>query len=134
MDIAQHHTVFDEVYGPSLDEAVSRYRADGFAVIGRHRSQPVALLRKGQGEYLLVQSIGNAARPAKGVLVEDVATALAEAWQQPGMDVFDGGKVGAMELRLPAVRMPDGQLVYLVDDTRRTDFFADDFISGAYQC
>ncbi|MEO0391942.1 MAG: hypothetical protein AAF213_01705 [Pseudomonadota bacterium] len=50
-----------------------------------------------------------------GILVDNVDLAVQQAWSIPEADVFDGGRVGLLQLVLPAIRWTDQRLYFLVD-------------------
>jgi hypothetical protein len=49
-----------------------------------------------------------------GLWVEDVEAATEALWALEGADVFDGGPVGLLRLRIPACRWQDGRFYYLL--------------------
>jgi 4-hydroxyphenylpyruvate dioxygenase len=108
----------------------------GFHRAGRHRSKSVDLYRQGGVNLVLNAEQDSAAAEhfqlhgvsvcAMAIRVDDTARTLERArtllcpeWQEP---------VGAGERRIPAVRAPDGTLVYLVQpETDGRSFWEDDF-------
>ncbi len=108
----------------------------GFGQAGRHRSKAVELYRQGGINMVLNAEQDSAAAEhfqqhgasvcAMALRVDDVAGTLARAeallcppWQE---------RIGAGERRIPAVRAPDGTLVYLVGpETTGPAFWEDDF-------
>ena len=109
----------------------------GFRKIGQHRSKSVALWRQGRINLVLNTEPDSAASAhfllhgpsvcAMAFAVDDAARALdraaallCPAWEEP---------TGSGERRIPALRAPDGTLIYLVapDPTGRT-IWEDDFI------
>jgi 4-hydroxyphenylpyruvate dioxygenase len=108
----------------------------GFRHIGRHRSKSVDLYRQGRINLVLNREPDSAASYhfelhgpsvcAIGLRVGDAAGALARAaallcsqWQE---------RIGAGERQLPAVRAPDGMLVYLIEpDPAGRTIWDDDF-------
>ncbi len=123
----------DETAGEELAELLGRM---GFRHAGRHRSKAVDLYRQGRVNLVLNAEPDSAAAEhfqlhgpsvcAMAVRVDDAARTLARAqallcpeWQEP---------IGAGERRIPAVRAPDGTLVYLVEpETNGRSFWHDDF-------
>jgi 3-dehydroshikimate dehydratase len=123
----------DENTGPEL---VSFLRTLGFHHAGRHRSKAVDLYRNGGVNLVLNAEQDSAASEhfhlhgpsvcAMAIRVDDADRTVARArallcpdWQEP---------IGSGERRIPAVRAPDGTLIYLVepqDDGR--SFWEDDF-------
>ncbi len=109
----------------------------GFRKIGTHRSKNVTLFRHGQINLVLNAEQDSAASEhfllhgpavcAVALLVDDPARALARAKALLSPDWFE--RVGAGERRIPAVRAPDGTLIYLIEnsDTGR-GIFEDDFV------
>lgn len=126
-DLSGDSLIFQEVTCNALAEEVPRYTAQGYELLGRHHSLPIVLLR-GPNSYVLLHDMAPGTQAAKGIHVDDLNAELANAWKDNTIDVFDGGQVGRLRLRLPAVRMPNAQIVYLISDERRHDFYADDFI------
>jgi 4-hydroxyphenylpyruvate dioxygenase len=97
--------------------------AFGFAHIGSHRSKHVELW--GQGEVRVVLNLEDdsfaryyfeqhgTSACAVALATEDAVAALARAEALGCTRV--GGRIGANELTIPAVRAPDGSLVYFFD-------------------
>ena len=107
----------------------------GFAQAGRHRSKAVEIWRQGRINLVLNKEPDSAAAEhfhlhgpsvcATGLRVNDAARALERArallcpeWQEP---------VGPGERRVPAVRAPDGTLIYLVEETSGPTLWEQDF-------
>ncbi|MGI4801794.1 MAG: bifunctional sugar phosphate isomerase/epimerase/4-hydroxyphenylpyruvate dioxygenase family protein [Janthinobacterium lividum] len=105
----------------------------GFALAGRHRTKNVELYRQGRVNFVLNAEQDSAASEhfqhhgpsvcAMALQVDDPARAVLRArtllipdWRE---------RVGAGEAQIPAVRSPDGTLIYLVG--RDQDFWAADF-------
>jgi 4-hydroxyphenylpyruvate dioxygenase len=123
----------DETTGPEL---VAFLQTLGFRHAGRHRSKQVDLYRNGGVNLVLNAELDSAASEhfhlhgpsvcAMAIRVDDAARTQARArallcpdWQEP---------IGAGERRIPAVRAPDGTLVYLVQpDAGGRSFWEDDF-------
>ena len=98
----------------------------GFAAAGRHRSKDVTLYRQG-GVNVVVnaepESLAHAfflvhgpSVCALGFRLEDAARALSRA-RLYRCQPYEG-RIGPNEILIPAVRAPDGSLVYLVDAER----------------
>ena len=95
----------------------------GFALIGRHRSKNVELLGQGDVRIILNLEEDSFARGyfeqhgssacAVALATDDAAAALARAEALGAIRVE--GQVGPNELTIPAVRAPDGSLVYFFD-------------------
>ncbi|MGZ3272485.1 MAG: bifunctional sugar phosphate isomerase/epimerase/4-hydroxyphenylpyruvate dioxygenase family protein [Caulobacteraceae bacterium] len=107
----------------------------GFAKAGRHRSKDVSLYRQGDihialnadresfaHSYFLMHG---SAVCAVGLWADDARAALTRA-EIFGCSRYEE-RVGAEELPMPAIRAPDGGLVYVVDrNFQFTDFLPDD--------
>lgn len=111
------------VDGPTATRLREFLSAFGFRLIGRHRSKQVELL--GQGDVRIVLNLeedsfargyfdqhGSSAC-AVALATDDAAAALARAEALGAIRVE--GQVGPNELTIPAVRAPDGSLVYFFD-------------------
>jgi 4-hydroxyphenylpyruvate dioxygenase len=123
----------DETTGGALAGFV---RALGFRHAGRHRSKAVELYRQGRTNLVLNQEQDSAASEhfqlhgpsacAMALRVDDAERAVSRAkallypdWQEP---------IGEGERSIPAVRTPDGTLVYLVSpDSSGRSIWEDDF-------
>ena len=123
----------DESTGPEL---ASFLETLGFRHAGRHRSKAVDLYRNGGANLVLNAEQDSAASEhfhlhgpsvcAMAIRVDDAARAqeraralLCQDWQEP---------IGSGERRIPAVRAPDGTLIYLVEpETGTRSFWEDDF-------
>ncbi len=108
----------------------------GFARAGQHRSKAVSLLRQGDinivlnaEPYSFAHSFFEAHGPslcATALRVKDAAPALQRACDYKGQPYR--GLVGPNERELPAVRAPDGSLIYLVDkDNEGQSIYDTDF-------
>ena len=122
------------------DEAARRLgeqlRDLGLHYVGRHRSKAVDLFRQGRVNFVLNSELDSAASEhfqlhgtsvcAMALRVDDTQQALARArallcpeWQE---------RVGQGERRIPALRAPDGTLIYLVQPhPSGRSIFEDDF-------
>lgn len=95
----------------------------GFRLIGRHRSKNVELLGQGDVRIVLNLEENSLARGhfdqhgssvcALALATDDAAAALARAEALGAIRVE--GQVGPNELTMPAVRAPDGSLMYFFD-------------------
>ncbi|MDT7951685.1 MAG: TIM barrel protein [Acetobacteraceae bacterium] len=119
---------------PAAREALAAWlRQLGFVLAGRHRTKDVELYRQGPINFVLNSEQDSAASEhfqhhgpsvcAMALRVDDPARAVARArtllipdWRE---------RTGAGEAQIPAVRSPDGTLIYLVG--REQDFWAADF-------
>ena len=118
-------------------ELEARLRALGFAFAGHHRSKAVDLYRQGRVNVILNMEQDSAASEhfelhgpsvcAIGLKVDDAERAMERAralccqeWRGP---------VGPSERSIPALRAPDGTLLYLIDD-RNADrsIYESDFV------
>lgn len=123
----------DEESGRQLGEVL---RGLGFHYAGRHRSKAVDLFRQGRINLVLNSEQDSAAAEhfqfhgpsvcAMALRVDDAGRAVKRAqallcpeWEEP---------IGPGERRIPAVRAPDGTLVYLVEpDPSGRSIYQDDF-------
>lgn len=112
----------------------------GFARLGQHRSKAVSLL--GQGDikivlnaepYSFAHSFFESHGPslcATALRVQNASTALERARQYKGQPYR--GLVGPNEREIPAVRAPDGSLIYLVEPaTPWQSIYDSDFTIGS---
>ncbi len=108
----------------------------GFRLAGRHRSKEVELWRQGRINFVLNCEQDTAASEhfqhhgpsvcAMALRVDDPARTLARARALLIPDWHE--RVGEGERHIPAVRGPDGTLIYLIGpDAPDGDFWADDF-------
>jgi 4-hydroxyphenylpyruvate dioxygenase len=123
----------DDETGRRLGEVL---RDLGFQYAGRHRSKSVDLYRQGRVHFVLNSEQDSAAAEhfqlhgpsvcAMALIVDDAARAVQRArallcpeWQEP---------IGEGERSIPAVRAPDGTLIYLVQpDLSGRSIYQDDF-------
>ena len=109
----------------------------GFRRVGEHRSKDVTLYRQGRINLVLNAEPDSSAAEhfmlhgasvcAMALRVDDAARAIARAralhcpdWQE---------RTGSGERRIPAVRAPDGTLIYLVEPSESgRSIFEDDFV------
>lgn len=112
----------------------------GFRRAGKHRSKAVTLYRQGDIDIILNAEPSSFARShflqhgpsicALGIATEDSVRALNRATAY-GCPRFEG-RIGPNELKIPAVRAPDGSLIYFVpasDGSKRLfeiDFLLED--------
>lgn len=111
------------VDGPTANRLRDFLAGLGFALIGRHRSKNVELLGQGDVRIILNLEEDSFARGyfeqhgssacAVALATDDAAAALARAEALGAIRVE--GQVGPNELTIPAVRAPDGSLVYFFD-------------------
>jgi 4-hydroxyphenylpyruvate dioxygenase len=123
----------DEETGRELAEFL---RALGFRHAGHHRSKSVELFRHGRANLILNAEQDSAAAEhfqlhgpsvcAMALRVDDTARAMARASALLAPEWHE--RVGPGERRIPALRAPDGTLIYLVGpDTAGRRIYDDDF-------
>lgn len=105
-------------------ELETRLRALGFTLAGHHRSKAVDLYRQGGVNVILNMEQDSAASEhfelhgpsvcAIGLKVDDAERAMARARELCAQEWH--GPVGPKERSIPALRAPDGTLLYLIDD------------------
>jgi len=111
-------------------------RALGFRHAGHHRSKAVELFQQGRANLILNAEQDSAAAEhfqlhgpsvcAMAVRVDDAARAVARAAALLAPEWHE--RVGPGERRIPALRAPDGTLIYLVaPDAAGRSIYADDF-------
>lgn len=117
----------------------------GFRRAGEHRSKAVTLYRQGDIDIILNAEPGSFARShfmqhgpsicALGIATEDSLRALNRATAF-GCPRFEG-RIGPNELKIPAIRAPDGSLIYFVPSTQGSkrlfeiDFLLEDETASA---
>lgn len=100
------------------------FRSLGFSPVATHRTKQVTLYRQGDINFILnaepdshAEAFYRAHGPsvnAMGFRVKDSVKALKRA-QELGCKIHSSGKVGPMELHIPALEGIGGSLIYLVD-------------------
>jgi 4-hydroxyphenylpyruvate dioxygenase len=108
----------------------------GFAAVARHRSKDVTLYRQGGINFIVnaepqsfAQAFARLHGPsvcAMAFRVKDAASAYAQALQLGAKGV--AGKVGPMELNIPAIEGIGGSLIYLVDRYGDRTIYDVDFV------
>ena len=96
----------------------------GYALSGRQASSGYALWTGGPGAPALVLTGETPALPrliATGHLVDAAAPLLEAAWERPDRAVFDGGPVGPLGLRRPAIRDESGIIRFLIETADSAD-------------
>ena len=68
---------------------------------------------------VLLSSLSGHANPhpgirSVGIWIDDIDAATEAAWEMDAADVFDGGPVGLLELRIPALRWADNRFYYFM--------------------
>ncbi len=107
----------------------------GFTAVARHRSKEVTLYRQGDINFILNAQPGshaegfyNAHGPSANAMafrVKDAAAAIKRA-KQLGLETYEG-RVGPMELSIPAIKGIGGSLIYLVDRYGEHNIYDVDF-------
>lgn len=115
---------FVEYGSPEPEKLDALFRQMGFTKIATHRSKNVSLYRQGEINFILnaepeshANSFWKAHGPSANAMafrVKDAAKAIKLA-KERGAKVFESGKVGPMELNIPAIEGIGGSLLYLVD-------------------
>ncbi|HEV2097544.1 MAG TPA: VOC family protein, partial [Stellaceae bacterium] len=114
---------FVEYTGPDPAALGALFERMGFAAAARHRSKNVTLYRQGEVNFILnaePESFAQAFARLHGPSVCAIAFRVADAGQAYERAISLGakgvaGKVGPMELNIPAIEGIGGSLVYLVD-------------------
>jgi 4-hydroxyphenylpyruvate dioxygenase len=114
---------FVEYTAPDTKALGRLFEALGFAAVARHRSKDVTLYRQGDVNFVVnaepdsfAQAFAKVHGPsacAMAFRVKDAAAAFKRAVSL-GAQPFQG-KVGPMELNIPAIQGIGGSLIYLVD-------------------
>jgi 4-hydroxyphenylpyruvate dioxygenase len=114
---------FVEFTGPDVAHLESVFAHLGFTAVARHRSKRVTLWRQGETNFVLnaepesfAQGFGRVHGPSACAMAFRVADAAAahERAISLGARPFHG-RVGPMELSIPAIEGIGGSLIYLVD-------------------
>src|SRR6188768_4352641 len=129
MDAAVHNPMgtdgfeFIEYTAPDSRALAALFESMGFAKVARHRSKDVTLYRQGDINFVVnhepdsfAQSFARVHGPsacAFAIRVKDAAHAYKRALEL-GAKPFEG-KVGPMELNIPAIRGIGDSLIYLID-------------------
>src|SRR4051812_3479323 len=114
---------FVEFTGPDLPALEALFTRLGFALVARHRSKQVTLWRQGDVNFILnaepasfaqaFQRVHGPSACAMAFRVADAAAAYDRAIALGARPVQ--GKVGPMELNIPAIEGIGGSLLYFVD-------------------
>jgi 4-hydroxyphenylpyruvate dioxygenase len=140
---ASHYSGFEFIEFAVDEDAAERLGQRlghlGFAKLGRHRSKNVTLYRQGEINFVLNAESDSFAKAfflvhgpsacALAFRVDDNSQALNRARLYRGQP-FEG-RVEQGEQLIPAVRAPDGSLVYLVEGTSSTSAIDADFVITA---
>jgi 4-hydroxyphenylpyruvate dioxygenase len=118
-----HGFEFVEYTGPDPQALAALFERMGFAAAARHRSKNVTLYKQGDVNFILnaePESFAQAFARLHGPSVCAIAFRVADAAKAYGRAIALGakpvhGKVGPMELNIPAIEGIGGSLIYLVD-------------------
>ena len=114
---------FVEFTGPDLPALEALFTRLGFAAVAQHRSKQVTLWRQGDVNFILnaePESFAQAFQRVHGPSACAMAFRVADAAQAYNRAIALGarpvtGKVGPMELNIPAIEGIGGSLLYFVD-------------------
>jgi 4-hydroxyphenylpyruvate dioxygenase len=130
---------FVEYTAPDPEQLGALFEQMGFTAVARHRSKNVLLYRQGRINFIVnrepdsfAQSFARVHGPsvcAFAMRVKDAAKAYARALEL-GARPFHG-KVGPMELNIPAIEGIGGSLIYLVDRYGERTIYDVDFVQQA---
>ena len=114
---------FVEFTGPDIAQLEATFASLGFAPVARHRSKTVTLWRQGDINFILnaepdsfaqaFQKVHGPSACAMAFRVADTAAAYTRAIALGAKPV--AGKLGPMELNIPAIEGIGGSLLYFVD-------------------
>ena len=114
---------FVEFTGPDIAQLEATFASLGFVPVARHRSKRVTLWRQGDINFILnaepdsfaqaFQKVHGPSACAMAFRVADAAAAYARAIALGAKPV--AGKLGPMELNIPAIEGIGGSLLYFVD-------------------
>ncbi|MGH7065574.1 MAG: 4-hydroxyphenylpyruvate dioxygenase [Stellaceae bacterium] len=127
---------FVEYTGPDPQALAALFERMGFAAAARHRSKDVTLYQQGDVNFILnaePESFAQAFARLHGPSVCAIAFRVADAAKAYERAIARGakpvhGKVGPMELNIPAIEGIGGSLVYLVDRYRERTIYDVDFV------
>jgi 4-hydroxyphenylpyruvate dioxygenase len=127
---------FVEYTAPDPRALEALFERMGFAPVARHRSKQVTLYRQGEINFILdsepdsfSQAFARVHGPsicAMAFRVRDAAKALERA-ADLGAEIVEG-RVGPMELNIPAIKGIGGSLIYLVDRYGKHSIYDVDFV------
>ncbi|MGH8717519.1 MAG: 4-hydroxyphenylpyruvate dioxygenase, partial [Burkholderiales bacterium] len=126
---------FVEYTAPDTHELAKLFEQMGFSPVARHRSKDVVLYRQGEINFIVNHERDSFAHAfarvhgpsvcAFAIRVNDAALAFNRALQL-GAKAY-AGKVGPMELNIPAIRGIGGSLIYLIDRYGERSIYDVDF-------
>ncbi len=130
---------FVEYAAPDPGALAALFERMGFAPVARHRSKDVTLFRQGDVNFVLnaePASFAQAFARIHGPSVCAMAFRVKDAGQAHERAVKLGarpvaGRVGPMELNIPAIEGIGGSLIYLVDRYGARSIYDVDFVSAA---
>ena len=127
---------FVEYTANNTKKLAALFETLGFMAVARHRSKDVTLYQQGDINFIINHEPDSFARAfarvhgpsvcAFGIRVKDAAYALKRAVSH-GAKAYQG-RVGPMELAIPAIRGVGGSLIYLVDRYDNPSIYDVDFI------
>ena len=130
---------FVEYAAPVVSDMAALFQKMGFSEVARHRSKQVRLYRQGDINFILnnephsfAQAFARVHGPsvcAFAIRVRDAAYSIKQATAL-GAKAYHG-RVGPMELNIPAIRGIGGSLVYLVDRYADRSIYDVDFVSSS---
>ena len=127
---------FVEYTGPDPQALAALFEQMGFAAAARHRSKNVTLYQQGEVNFILnaePESFAQAFARLHGPSVCAIAFRVADAAKAYERAISLGakpvhGKIGPMELNIPAIEGIGGSLIYLVDRYRDHTIYDVDFV------
>ncbi|MEX2009072.1 MAG: 4-hydroxyphenylpyruvate dioxygenase [Dongiaceae bacterium] len=130
---------FVEYAAPDPGALAALFERMGFAPVARHRSKDVTLFRQGDVNFVLnaePASFAQAFARIHGPSVCAMAFRVKDAGQAHERAVKLGarpvaGRVGPMELNIPAIEGIGGSLIYFVDRYGARSIYDVDFVSAA---
>jgi 4-hydroxyphenylpyruvate dioxygenase len=130
---------FVEYAAPVVSAMAALFAKMGFSEAARHRSKEVTLYRQGEINFILnhephsfAQAFARVHGPsvcAFAIRVRDAAYSIKQATAL-GAKAYHG-RVGPMELNIPAIRGIGGSLIYLVDRYSDKSIYDVDFVSSS---
>jgi 4-hydroxyphenylpyruvate dioxygenase len=127
---------FVEYTANNTKKLAALFETMGFVAVARHRSKDVTLYQQGDINFIINHEPDSFARAfarvhgpsvcAFGIRVKDAAYALKHALSHGAK--AHHGRVGPMELNIPAIRGVGGSLLYLVDRYDHPSIYDVDFV------
>ncbi len=127
---------FIEYTGPDPAALAALFERMGFVVAARHRSKKVTLFKQGDVNFILnaePESFAQAFARLHGPSVCAIAFRVADAGKAYDRAIALGarpvhGKIGPMELNIPAIEGIGGSMIYLVDRYGDRTIYDVDFV------